>query len=74
MSKLITVINTVEACKILTTHGMSISPAHLRAGLDCRAYPFGSSIKMDKQYVYEIYKPLLMKWIEERSEESEEKA
>ena len=72
MTRIMVVINTTEACKILREHGMSISPLHLRAGPECGAYPFGSAIKMDKQWVYEIYKPLLMKWIAERSEPREE--
>jgi hypothetical protein len=72
MKRIITVINTTEACKILKDYGMSISPAHLRAGIECGAYPFGVAVKMDKQCAYEIYVPLLMRWIEERSEEQEE--
>ncbi|MBR3665548.1 MAG: hypothetical protein IKN66_00070 [Ruminococcus sp.] len=65
---MINVISTNEACKILREHGMSISPAHLRAGIECGAYPFGVAVRMEKQCAYEIYVPLLRKWIEERSE------
>jgi hypothetical protein len=49
---------------------MNISDAHLRAGIECGAYPFGVCIPM-KQNTFEIYKPLLMKWIEERSIKAE---
>lgn len=68
MKKMIVVLTVLETCAILKEHGMSISPAHLRAGLDCGAYPFGVSIPKEK-CVYEIYKPLLMKWIAERETE-----
>lgn len=68
LKRIITVITTAEACKILREHGMSISPAHLRAGIECGAYPFGVAVRMEKQCAYEIYMPLLRKWIEERSE------
>lgn len=53
---------------ILKEHGMQIQPNHLRAGIDCGAYPFGVAVKMNKSTVYEIFKPLLMRWISERSE------
>lgn len=69
MSKKIVVINTEQACEILKNHGMNIQPNHLRAGIDCGAYPFGVAVQMKKSSVYEIFKPLLMKWIAERSEE-----
>lgn len=49
-----------------------IQPNHLRAGIDCGAYPFGNSVKMSSSSVYEIFKPLLMRWIAERSEEVKE--
>ncbi len=68
LKRIINVITTAEACKILREHGMSISPAHLRAGIECGAYPFGVAVRMEKQCAYEIYMPLLRKWIEERSE------
>jgi hypothetical protein len=62
----IVIISIAEAVKILSEHGMTITPAHLRAGIECGAYPFGVCIPM-KQNTYEVYKPLLLKWIEERS-------
>lgn len=65
----IVVISVSQACNILKQHGMTIQPNHLRAGIDCGAYPFGVSVKMDKSNVYEIFKPLLMRWIMERSED-----
>ena len=66
---MIVVISVAETVRILSEHGMNITPAHLRTGIECRAYPFGVCIPMQKQNTYEIYKPLLLKWIEERSEE-----
>ena len=62
----IVIISIKDTVEILRSHGMSISDAHLRAGIECGAYPFGVCIPM-KQNTYEVYKPLLMKWIEERS-------
>ncbi|MCR5167078.1 MAG: hypothetical protein K6C13_07665 [Oscillospiraceae bacterium] len=67
---MIVVITIAECVKILREHGMNISDAHLRAGIECGAYPFGVCIPM-KQNTFEIYKPLLMKWIEERSIKAE---
>jgi hypothetical protein len=64
----IVLLTVKEACAILEENGMKITPVHLRAGIDCGAYPFGNSVKMDKSSVYEIFRPLLMQWIEERSE------
>lgn len=66
----IIVISVQETVRILEENGMKITPAHLRAGIECGAYPFGVAIKMTKNYVYEIYKPLLMNWIAERSEDA----
>lgn len=65
---MIVVLTVNETVDILRDHGMSISAPHLRAGIECGAYPFGVCVKMDKQPTYEIFKPLLMRWIEERSE------
>ena len=62
----IVIISIKDTVEILREHGMSISDAHLRAGIECGAYPFGVCIPM-KQNTYEVYKPLLLKWIEERS-------
>lgn len=64
----IVLLTVKEACAILEENGMKITPVHLRAGIDCGAYPFGNSVKMGKSSVYEIFRPLLMQWIEERSE------
>lgn len=69
--RMIVVISVIQACKILEEHGMKIQPNHLRAGIHCGAYPFGNEIQMNKSCVYEIFKPLLMKWIDERSMEVE---
>ena len=67
---MIVVISIAECVRILREHGMNISDAHLRAGIDCGAYPFGVCIPL-KQKTYEVYKPLLLKWIEERSMKAE---
>lgn len=66
----IVIISIKEAVEILRSHGMSISDAHLRAGIECGAYPFGVCIPM-KQNTYEVYKPLLLNWIDERSMKNE---
>lgn len=65
---MIVVLTVNETVDILREHGMSISAPHLRAGIECGAYPFGVCVKTDKRPTYEIFKPLLMRWIEERSE------
>lgn len=62
----IVIISIKDTVEILRSHGMSISDAHLRAGIECGAYPFGVCIPM-KQNTYEVYKPLLLRWIDERS-------
>ena len=72
MKRIITVISVLEACEILKSYGWSVTPKHLYAGIACGAYPFGVAIPMPKQTAYEIYKPLLMKWIDERSEETDD--
>ncbi len=69
MKRLITIITPDEAVQILREHGMSITPAHLRAGIDCGAYPFGVSIPCAKHFSYEIYMKPLMDWIASVSEE-----
>ena len=69
--KLMKILTVNEACRILTEHGFSVSPAHLGAGLQQGVYPFGITIQM-KQWVYEIYDTLLYKRIDERSAEREE--
>lgn len=66
MKKEIVCLSVAETVDILKQHGFSISPVHLRAGIECGAYPFGHAVYMEKSPVYEIFKPLLMKWIEER--------
>lgn len=68
----IVILTIKETVEILKQYGMKISEVHLRAGLDCGAYPFGVSIRMQKSPCYEVYQPLLMKWIKERSVETSE--
>lgn len=65
---MIVVLTINEAVEILREHGMKISPPHLRAGIECGAYTFGACIPLDKRPTYEIYKPLLMRWIAERED------
>jgi hypothetical protein len=67
----IVIISIKDTVEILRSHGMSISDAHLRAGIECGAYPFGVCIPMMKQKAFEIYKPLLLNWIDERSMKNE---
>lgn len=71
MSKLMVVIGIKEAAQILREHGMKISDADLRAGLEQKVYPFGDAVVVTSQPVFHIYKPKLLAWIDERSEEQE---
>ena len=71
MKNMIVCLSVKETVEILREHGFKVSEQHLRAGLECRAYPFGNVVYMAKQPVFEIFRPLLMKWINERSERSE---
>ena len=71
MSKLMVVIGIKEAAQILRDHGMKISDADLRAGLEQKVYPFGDAVVVTSQPVFHIYKPKLLAWIDERSEEQE---
>lgn len=68
--KQIIILTIKQTVEILREHGMDISAPHLRAGLECGAYPFGVCIRMEKHPAFEVYKPLLMRWIEERSEDA----
>ncbi|MBR0340775.1 MAG: hypothetical protein IJH64_00720 [Oscillospiraceae bacterium] len=67
--KQIVILSIEETICILRENGMNISAPHLRAGIECGAYPFGACIPMGKRPAFEVYKPLLMRWIEERSED-----
>lgn len=69
---MIVTLTPKEAAAILREHGMRrANESHIRAGLDCGAYPFGVMIPFEKSHEYEIYKTLLMKWIAEREGEEE---
>lgn len=70
---MIVVITIAEARQILAEHGFSTSEAHIRAGIECGAYPFGVCIPATKTRTFEVYKPLLMRWIDERSEWKDER-
>jgi hypothetical protein len=65
---MIVVITIAETRQILAEHGFNTSEAHIRAGIECGAYPFGVCIPAAKSRTFEVYKPLLMQWIKERSE------
>lgn len=67
MSKLM-IIGIKDAAQILRDHGFHISEGDLRAGIEQRIYPFGDAIVVTKKPVFHIYRPLLMNWINERSE------
>ena len=71
MAKIMVVIGIKEAAQILRDHGMKISDADLRAGLEQKVYPFGDAVVVTSQPVFHIYKPKLLAWIDERSEEQE---
>ena len=64
---MIVVITIAETRVILAEHGFFTSEAHIRAGIECGAYPFGVCIPAAKSRTFEVYKPLLMQWIKERS-------
>lgn len=64
---MIAVISIAETRRILAEHGFDTSEAHIRAGIECGAYPFGVCIPAAKSRTFEVYKPLLMEWIKERS-------
>lgn len=66
---MIVVLTIEETVAILRDNGMNISAPHLRAGIECGAYPFGVCVKLNRP-TYEIFKPLLMRWIAERSEDA----
>ena len=71
--KMMKILTITEACRILTEHGFSVSPAHLGLGLQQNVYSFGVAIK-SQQWIYEIYDVLLYRWIDERSTERSETA
>lgn len=66
---MIVTLTPAETAAILREHGMKTSPEKIKAGLLCGVYPFGVCIQM-RQKEFEIYKPLLMRWIAEREEEA----
>ena len=72
MKKLISVITVDRAVEILKDNGFSTNRNHICAGLKCGAYPFGVAIPTGKSTMYEVYYVPLMKWIEERSIETNE--
>ena len=71
--KMMKILTITEACRILTEHGFSVSPAQLGLGVQQGVYSFGVAIK-SQQWIYEIYDVLLYRWIDERSTERSETA
>lgn len=69
MARVMVVIGIREAAKILRENGMQISDGDLRAGIEQRVYPFGDAVVVTSKPVFHVYLPLLMQWIEARSEE-----
>lgn len=72
MERMIVCLSVKEAVQLLKEHGFSITEQHLRARIECGAYPFGNAVKMAKHPAFEIFRPLLMKWIDERSEKTKQ--
>lgn len=72
MKKMIVCLTVKETVQLLKEHGFKITEQHLRAGLECGAYPFGDVVKMAKSPCFEIFRPKLMEWINERSEDIEQ--
>lgn len=64
---MIETITPRQAAEILRSNGMSITAETLGAGLQQGVYPFGVCVKLERSPVYQIFKPLLEKWIDERS-------
>ena len=55
-----------ECAAYLREHGLSISNEVLANALEQRVYPFGVCIGGGKRRVFQIFPPLLDKWIAER--------
>lgn len=67
--KTVICLKPTETLKILREHGVKMSMAMLKTGLEHGIFPFGIAVKVVKNTEYEIYHKLLMDWISERSEE-----
>lgn len=67
-------LNVREAVKILKEHGVRVSEAMLRAGLEQKVFPFGEAVKIVKNTEYTIYRKLLIDWIAEREERGDSNA
>lgn len=65
------VLTAAEATEILRRCGLRISPEILRAGLQQKAFPFGTFIQGEKTPRCYIYENQLESWIRARSREEE---
>ena len=63
------VLTVAEATEVLRRCGVRISPDLLRAGLQQRAFPFGTYIQTEKSSRCYVYKNQLEQWLKERSYE-----
>lgn len=64
------IIKVKDAVARLREAGMDTNVQRIEAALrQGGIYPWGVAIRMDKQFVYEVYDVLLSRWIAERSED-----
>lgn len=68
--KTIITMDTNECAAYLRAHGMKISKETLAFGLEQGVYPFGVCVSGGRERVFQIFKALLDKWIEEREVEA----
>ena len=65
------IIKVKDAVARLREAGMDTNVQRIEAALrQGNVYPWGAAIKMERQWVYEIYSVLLEKWVQERSEDA----
>lgn len=61
------VIKVDKAVEILKAHGYKTANVNkIKAGIEQGLFPFGVAVHLDHT-VYDIFEPLLMDWIKERS-------
>lgn len=64
----ISVLTPAEATEILRRCGLRISPEVLRAGIQQKAFPFGTFVQGEKHPRIYIYERQLEEWIRERAD------